>query len=638
MNRLALVRGATVSLLLLGIGLGMAAIESVSDTGRWSDSINNTVEDYVVGERSLPLRLLERSGRLHNDHPINAETANARQLELGLAVVIILLILTSATLLTVQRLHNRELRTRAAIGHLNAAIAISLIDAGPGTFLPQVREAAERLALHIGARRLHLDIPDLAANVQFSETEADLAEDWASKLFAAAMTDDAWIDDRVIASSAVGRTGGALPYTMRQTGVGQLILLRTAEPFRVMVAFEPEDFATAQLSDNLAGILAAMTAIAHSARREVMQLERQRLEQSLAEKRRMANLGVVASGVAHNFNNIIGAIGGFAEIGRGRARVGSVEFESFDEIQGSVERGRALIDDILSYAKQRSQNWTVLNLSGLLSQTIRMLSASRSKTAVHLAEPGEQYFVYGSATDLQQVFINMCNNAVDASEERTVELSVERVELAGDRQMSHGSLGAGRYAVVTIKDSGPGIPETLRPRLFEPFFTTKSGGTGLGLSTAWEIVQRHGGTIHVENSQTGGSRFRVWLPEIATDANGVTAGNGSRILLLAEPDRLSAEEDMLAELGYEPVGFPLNSEMEKISEMIPTVDAVLIATWQSWHASKIIPHIAPRLNGRPLLVAGLHSNNWQHSIAAIPLAYPVRAHQVSALLSEAILR
>ena len=239
----------------------------------------------------------------------------------------------------------------------------------------------------------------------------------------------------------------------------------------------------------------------------------------------------------------------------------------------------------------------------------------------------------GAGSDLQQVFLNICNNASHASGGRPVTIDTQRIKLVEKRQLSHGSLCPGKYAVVSIRDTGPGIPETAKHRLFEPFFTTKAGGTGLGLSTAWEIVQDHGGTIDVENVPEGGARFSVWLPEMHANVSVPIIGNGARILLLAEPDRLSAEEDLLAELGYEPLGFTLSADAGALREAVGDCDAVLVATRQARLVDELVCGIGPALGNRPLLLATPEGHSLKCPIPSMTLNYPIRPSELSDLLS-----
>jgi CheY-like chemotaxis protein len=131
------------------------------------------------------------------------------------------------------------------------------------------------------------------------------------------------------------------------------------------------------------------------------------------------------------------------------------------------------------------------------------------------------------------------------------------------RSLTHGELGAGRHVCIAVTDAGRGMDQTTLARIFEPFFTTRPDGNGLGLSTVREIVREHGGAINVTSAPGKGSRLEVWLPCVTGHASPAEVeamtsplGHGETVLIVAaDQARLLRDEEMLAALGYEPVGF-----------------------------------------------------------------------------------
>jgi hypothetical protein len=351
----------------------------------------------------------------------------------------------------------------------------------------------------------------------------------------------------------------------------------------------------------------------------------------------METVGAMASGVAHNFNNIIGAIGGFAEMGQERLARGSSARHSFDEIQSAVGRARELVDEILDFAKQGRSAKRPVNLFDLLREAVRMLSASVRDDRTFLLSPSnEQYPVLGAVSDLQQVFLNICNNAFQISGGAPVVIEARRVDTADERRLSHGTLEPGRYVVVAISDAGPGIADAARSRLFEPFFTTKCGGTGLGLSTAWEIVQDHGGTIDVTNVAGRGACFSVWLPEMNQGGHAPSFGDGASILLICDPGELVANEDVIAELGYEPRGFALGTATSVLLDILAECDAVLIATQQAGSVGPLIRALAAAPDARPVLLAIPDGQTADLPVAAVRLQHPIRPYEASLQLARAM--
>ncbi len=145
----------------------------------------------------------------------------------------------------------------------------------------------------------------------------------------------------------------------------------------------------------------------------------------------------------------------------------------------------------------------------------------------------------------------------------SIRIAAEQKEVAAVLPMSHGELVPGRYVCLAVIDSGHGFDESVARRLFEPFFTTRSAGTGSGLATVHEIVRDHDGAMNVQSKPEHGSRFEAWLPAVTADSTAVVGpavvlplGRGETVLVVeSERERLLYNEEMLAALGYEPVGF-----------------------------------------------------------------------------------
>jgi signal transduction histidine kinase len=579
------------------------------------------------------MHMEERVGRLQT--LLRAEATDradaVRHLQMLFGMVVVLLAATVTAMILRQRQYTRELQAHADNERLSAAIAMPLIDTGHATFTARVAEAVDRLAAHVGAKRLLLMIPGASGPSHFSAPRSDMDRDWFCQVVRTADSNGAWSGDRVVASTRGGGGHPAVIEAMRDAGITDLVLLRTAEPNRVVIGFEPEGAATAQRRDHIAGIASAIVAIAHGARREVLQLERERLERTVARAGRMETIGAMASGVAHNFNNIIGAIGGFAEMGQERTRNGSLARRHFDEISSAVQRARDLVDEILTFAKQGRSCKRAVDLSAIIEEAVQLLSAAERGDEFRLQPPQVGLTVLGAGSELQQVILNICNNAAHAGGGLPVAISAERASLDEHRHLSHGHLAPGEYVTVSISDRGPGIPETAKNRLFEPFFTMKAGGTGLGLSTAWEIVQDHGGTIDVRNLEPGAC-FTVWLPELPDGQEFAVPGDGTRILLLSQLSQLPAEEELLAELGYEPVGMPLSTNRARLLRVLEDCDAVLAASCNSANVMELVQELAGAVQGRALLVATPEGPLFDCELPTGRLAYPLQRRELTAVL------
>jgi CheY-like chemotaxis protein len=200
-------------------------------------------------------------------------------------------------------------------------------------------------------------------------------------------------------------------------------------------------------------------------------------------------------------------------------------------------------------------------LDALVTETVSMLRASLPPEITLQVERGAAGgYVTAEPVQLQQVLLNLIRNAVQASPrggQVTVRTAVQ--EVGAHRQLSHGELTPGHYVRAIVADTGEGMAASTLAQVFRPFFTTRPAGTGLGLATVREIVEDHGGIIDVRSVVDHGSIFEVWLP-LAPPPTGDCAetppGGGQTVLVLdSDPSVMLKDEEMLAALGYEPVGF-----------------------------------------------------------------------------------
>jgi CheY-like chemotaxis protein len=200
----------------------------------------------------------------------------------------------------------------------------------------------------------------------------------------------------------------------------------------------------------------------------------------------------------------------------------------------------------------------------LFEETASLLRASLpSGIELVMEDVPADVAVSGEPAQLQQVILNLCTNAAQAMDGGgCIRVTAERKDVVAFHSMSHGELPPGRYVCLAVIDSGRGFDESVARRLFEPFFTTRLAGTGLGLATVHEIVRDHDGAMNVQSKPGHGSRFEAWLPATAAGGTALVEsailplGRGETVLVVeSERERLLRDEEMLAALGYEPVGF-----------------------------------------------------------------------------------
>jgi PAS domain S-box-containing protein len=301
--------------------------------------------------------------------------------------------------------------------------------------------------------------------------------------------------------------------------------------------------------------------------RKNAEAEQERLEIQLRQSQKLEAMGTLAGGIAHDFNNILGAILGYGELAQKAAAEDGVVRRYLDHVMHAGGRAKALVERILAFSRSGVGERGPINVQAVIEETLELLAASLTP-GVRLdkrLQAGDAAIV-GDATQLHQVAMNLCTNALQAMEQGGVlEVSLERVDVAQTRALSHGNLAPGAYVRLEVSDTGSGIEPQVLERMFDPFFTTKGvgEGTGLGLSLVHGIVADLGGAIDVCTAAGRGTTFTIWLPisgEAAAPTDEVDAelprGDGQAVMVVDDEKPLVAlAEEMLAKLGYEPIGF-----------------------------------------------------------------------------------
>ncbi len=306
--------------------------------------------------------------------------------------------------------------------------------------------------------------------------------------------------------------------------------------------------------------------------RKNAEIEKERLESQLRQSQKMEAMGTLAGGIAHDFNNILGAILGYGELAQKAAPDGSIVRRYLDNVMHAGGRAKALVERILAFSRSGMGEKGPVNVQAVIDETLELLAASMPpniRLDKHL-DAGDAA-ILGDATQLHQVAMNLCTNALQAMENGGVlDVGLDREDVTQNRRLSHGSLVPGAYVRLRVSDTGGGIPPHVIDRMFDPFFTTKGvgEGTGLGLSLVHGIVSDLGGAIDVRTTVGDGTIFTIWLP-ISGEARAPSAkvdtssphGQGQTVLIVDDEKPLVAlGEEILAELGYEPVGFSSSTE------------------------------------------------------------------------------
>ncbi len=277
--------------------------------------------------------------------------------------------------------------------------------------------------------------------------------------------------------------------------------------------------------------------------------DRKRMESQFLRAQRMESIGTLAGGIAHDLNNVLSPI---------LMAIDMLQLKTTDEaskkwlevLRTNAERGGNMVRQVLSFARGVEGERVALQPKHLIKEIVKILRETLPKSIeINYHLPDDLWIISADATQMHQVLMNLCVNARDAMPEGgSISIKAENTLVDQNYARMHIEAKPGRFVLVTVSDTGPGMSPEIQSRIFEPFFTTKemSKGTGLGLSTALTIVKSHGGFMNVYSELHKGSQFALYLP--ALDAPGRTEagvlqtdlplGNGELILVVDDEESI----------------------------------------------------------------------------------------------------
>ena len=291
------------------------------------------------------------------------------------------------------------------------------------------------------------------------------------------------------------------------------------------------------------------------------------LQVQLARASKLESLGTLAGGVAHDFNNVLAGIVGFAEMAQDAAPAGSDQARHLERVLQAALRGKALVERILAFSRGGARASSVFELGPVVEEVLTLLAASlRPGVILERGLEAHGAHLRGDPTQVFEAVMNLCTNAMQAMPSGgMLSVQLERRHVTQSQVLSHSRLEAGDFVGLTVLDQGSGITPDVMEHLFEPFFTTRSAqsGTGLGLAVVHGVVAEFGGAIDVQSTPGHGARFTLYFPETkdaiapAGPPEKPTPGGAGQTLLVVddEPALVALAEEMLAGLGYAPVGF-----------------------------------------------------------------------------------
>lgn len=290
---------------------------------------------------------------------------------------------------------------------------------------------------------------------------------------------------------------------------------------------------------------------------------RERLQSRLHQAQKMEALGRLTGGVAHDFNNMLSIIMGYAEILENDLPPSISAGKGIREIKEASMRAREVIRQLLTFSRKGEEAQTIQDISAVVSDGGRMMRSTIPSSIVFRTEIGPDLpMVWANSTQIHQVIVNLCKNAADAMADSggEIRLELEAVSLTRE-ELPDPELAVGDYVKLAVSDTGEGIPPNNVERIFDPYFTTKDmeKGTGLGLSVVLGIVKSHRGAVRVDSRPGSGTRFEVYLPaarggagpEKAPVSTGLPGGNERLLFVDDEPSVTDLNRLRLKRLGYE---------------------------------------------------------------------------------------
>ena len=507
---------------------------------------------------------LEETRAMFSRHRSMVEAGEQR---FRLLLYLVSLLLLIALVLLGLRLRNRALalRRRAALEHVIAENSTRLINCSPAETEARLEQVLGELSGTMGADRAYVVLDENPIRAyKWSRDGIAFPAGWPDQ--ALTLPEQLGVSERgITVPDAMALPPGQARDVLTDAGVRAWACVPLTRPGRVRSVMAFDRFRPIQNKIQPMPIARlAGDAVANALEREFFERDRTKLTMRLERARRMQMVGSLASGIAHNFNNIIGAILGYSEMIEPQLARGTKPAQHIDEIRRAAERGRDLVDNILTFGRRSDARVRRVQVRTLLLEATSFLRASLpSGIELVLEDVSDDVAVSGEPAQLQQVILNLCSNAAQAMDDSgRIRVAAKLEEVADFHQMSDGELSPGRYVCLSVCDNGSGFDERVARRMFEPFFTTRLAGTGLGLATVREIVRDHDGAIGAQSRPGQGSRFEVWLPATSTDGSAtaepelIALGHGETVLIVeSEREHLLPDEEKLAALGYEPVGF-----------------------------------------------------------------------------------
>lgn len=373
---------------------------------------------------------------------------------------------------------------------------------------------------------------------------------------------------------------------------------------------------------------------------------------------KLQTIGALAGGIVHEFNNLLTPIMGYSEFLKQQLGPENEYYEDIDEIYKAGGRAKEIVDQILPFSRREtdSTQYNVVNLNAVIWDALKMVRMLLPSSVRLVVKPySGPINIYGSATQIHQVLLNLCTNAYQAMEAAGGTLTVATRRVFQDQlPEQYHPVAEGEFVRLEVSDTGCGIPPEMLSRIFDPFFTTKAAGdgTGLGLSVVQNILISHGGFIEAESAVGRGSRFLVYLPVTSQlpaaaaqeESGGGRTGMGSVLLVDDEVRVVRYFKRRLVHQGYQVDAFTDPEEALNAFRSNPGQWDLLIVdeAMPKLRGTALLQHMKQQNHSlRVILVTGLvgdsairlHAERQIDEILTKPVEFEALAEAVARLLS-----
>lgn len=290
--------------------------------------------------------------------------------------------------------------------------------------------------------------------------------------------------------------------------------------------------------------------------------EQKRLAEQLRQSHKVEAVGTLASGISHDFNNILGIIVGNADLASDDIPEGHPAHECLEDIKIASLRAAEVIKQLLNFSRKRELNRSPVNIKSVVEESIKLLRSSLpAMINIQLRVPEVVSIVKADLAQIQQIIINLCTNSAHAMEEGggVLTVTIQQLETLVEFDTGFKKMPPGKYLQLVVSDTGTGIKQENIKKIFDPYFTTKEfgKGTGMGLASVLGIVENHYGAISVYSELGQGTSVKIMLPTIeevpvieSKVSEAVVSGNERILIIDDEESMLKMGEKTLTRMGY----------------------------------------------------------------------------------------